>query len=73
MGRTASVAQRVVPRLEDLAVVGPFERRRVVGVASGAGKAQAILGALRGKHVNTLVIDEAAARGVLELYEADPS
>ena len=47
--------------------------RRVVGVASGASKAQAILGALRGKHVNTLVIDEAAARGVLELHEANPS
>jgi len=47
--------------------------RRVVGVASGAGKAQAILGALRGKHVNTLVIDESAARGVLALHEADPS
>jgi DNA-binding transcriptional regulator LsrR (DeoR family) len=41
--------------------------RRVVGIAGGAEKAEAILGALRGRYVNVLVTDEAAARRVLEL------
>jgi len=43
--------------------------RRVVGVAGGAEKAEAILGALRGHFVNVLVTDEAAARRVLELHK----
>jgi deoxyribonucleoside regulator len=41
--------------------------RRVIGVAGGASKAEAILGALRGRHIHVLVTDEAAARRVLEL------
>jgi deoxyribonucleoside regulator len=40
---------------------------RVIGVAGGASKAEAILGALRGRYVHVLVTDEAAARRVLEL------
>lgn len=41
--------------------------RRVVGIAGGVPKAEAILGALRGRHVNVLITDEPAARRVLEL------
>ncbi len=53
-------------------VVGiPLEQlhktRRVVGVAGGASKVEAILGALRGRHVDVIVTDETTARGVLEL------
>lgn len=40
-----------------------------LGVAGGEGKADAILGALRGKYVNVLVIDSNAAKKVLELAE----
>ena len=40
-----------------------------LGVAGGQEKAQAILGALRGKFVNTLVTDEAAAAEVLRLTQ----
>ena len=43
--------------------------RRVIGVAGGAAKADAILGALRGRHVNVLVTDEPAAKRVLELAQ----
>jgi deoxyribonucleoside regulator len=39
---------------------------QVIGVAGGEAKAEAILGALRGGHVNVLVTDDAAARKVLE-------
>ena len=39
----------------------------VIGVAGGEGKAEAIVGALRGYHINTLVTDEATALRVLEL------
>jgi deoxyribonucleoside regulator len=38
----------------------------VVGVAAGALKAEAILGAVRGGFINALVTDEAAALGILE-------
>ena len=38
-----------------------------LGVAGGEGKADAILGALRSKYVNVLVIDNTTARKVLEL------
>ena len=41
--------------------------RRVVGIAGGIAKAEAILGALRGRHINVLVTDEPAAQRVLEL------
>lgn len=42
-------------------------RPRVVAVAGGEEKAEAILGAIRGGYVKTLITDEAAARGVLDL------
>ena len=53
-------------------VVGiPLEQlrktRRVIGLAGGVAKAEAILGALRGRYINVLVTDESAARRVLEL------
>jgi len=38
-----------------------------LGVAGGEGKADAILGALRSKYVNVLVIDSTTARTVLEM------
>ncbi len=41
-----------------------------LGVAGGEGKADAILGALRGKYVNVLVIDSNAAKKVLQLAES---
>lgn len=41
--------------------------RRVIGVAGGVAKAEAILGALRGRYINVLVTDEPAARRALEL------
>ena len=44
--------------------------RRVIGIAGGVNKAEAILGALRGRYVNSLVTDEVTARRVLELEEA---
>lgn len=37
----------------------------VVGVAGGAQKGEAILGALRGRFINTLITDEAAARQIM--------
>ena len=40
--------------------------RRVVAVAGGQSKALAILGALRGGYLNTLITDERAARTILE-------
>lgn len=40
---------------------------QVIGVAGGEAKAEAILGALRGGHVNVLVTDDAAARKVLAM------
>jgi len=44
--------------------------RQVIGVAGGRGKAQAILGALRGGYLNVLVTDDTAAREVLTLDAA---
>jgi DNA-binding transcriptional regulator LsrR (DeoR family) len=41
-----------------------------LGVAGGEGKADAILGALRSKYVNVLVIDSTTARKVLELAKS---
>ncbi len=41
-----------------------------LGVAGGEGKADAILGALRSKYVNVLVIDNMTARKVLELAKS---
>ncbi|NPV80342.1 MAG: sugar-binding transcriptional regulator [Firmicutes bacterium] len=48
--------------LEDLRAIA-----KRIGVAGGRGKAAAILGALRGRHINVLVTDEIAAREVLAL------
>jgi deoxyribonucleoside regulator len=42
-----------------------------LGVAGGEGKADAILGALRSKYVNMLVIDSLTARKVLELAKSN--
>ena len=42
-----------------------------LGVAGGQGKADAILGALRSKYVNLLVIDSLTARKVLELAKSN--
>ena len=41
---------------------------RVVGVAGGAHKVEAILGALRGKLVNVLITDQVTARRLLEPF-----
>lgn len=43
---------------------------RVIGVACGASKGAAILGAIRGGYLDTIVTDAAAAREVLRLHEA---
>ena len=40
---------------------------QVIGVAGGEAKAEAILGALRGGHVNVLITDDVTARKVLAL------
>lgn len=45
----------------------------VIAVAGGEAKAEAILGALRGRYLNVLVTDDAAARRVLALEEQYPS
>jgi DNA-binding transcriptional regulator LsrR (DeoR family) len=42
---------------------------QVIGVAGGEAKAEAILGALRGGHINVLVTDDGAAGKVLTLEE----
>jgi len=42
---------------------------QVVGVAGGEAKAAAILGALRGGHVNVLVTDDAAAGRILRMVD----
>ncbi|HWR28351.1 MAG TPA: sugar-binding transcriptional regulator [Negativicutes bacterium] len=38
----------------------------VIGIACGTEKSRAILGALRGKHINTLITDDITARTLLE-------
>lgn len=48
--------------LEDLSA-----KEYTIGVASGEEKAEAIIGALRGKYINTLFIDEVSAQKCLEL------
>ena len=40
-----------------------------IGCVAGAGKVQAIVGALTGRYLNALVTDEQTAHGVLELME----
>jgi DNA-binding transcriptional regulator LsrR (DeoR family) len=57
------ISQRVIGvSLDDLHRI-----RYVIGVAGGEAKAQAILGALRGKHINYLVTDSKAAAEILRL------
>jgi DNA-binding transcriptional regulator LsrR (DeoR family) len=41
----------------------------VIGVAATEQKILPILGALRGSYLKTIITDEVAARGVLDLYE----
>ena len=43
----------------------------VIGVAATAAKALPLYGALRGGYLHTLVTDEAAAQGVLQLFDRD--
>jgi len=45
------------------------QARRVIGVAGGPHKVEAIFGALNGRYLRVLVTDETAARGVLELAQ----
>jgi DNA-binding transcriptional regulator LsrR (DeoR family) len=40
-----------------------------IGVAASAAKALPIYGALRGGYLHALITDEAAARGVLEIFD----
>ena len=58
-------AERVVGlSLQELERI-PF----VIGVAATAAKALSLYGALRGGYLHTLITDEAAAQGVLQLFE----
>jgi DNA-binding transcriptional regulator LsrR (DeoR family) len=59
--RTAFSRRVVSLGLSDLRSV-----KRKVGVVAGADRANAILAAIRGRLVNTLVMDEGAARGLLD-------
>jgi DNA-binding transcriptional regulator LsrR (DeoR family) len=43
----------------------------IIGVAATASKALPIYGALRGGHLRSLVTDEAAAQGILQVFESD--
>jgi deoxyribonucleoside regulator len=74
LGRQIDVRGNLCPVALNDRVVGldPAELKRiplVVGVAAGAPKAEAILGAVRGKYINALVTDEAAGLGILRLLE----
>jgi DNA-binding transcriptional regulator LsrR (DeoR family) len=64
-------AEEYARRVVGLSLEELREIPMVVGVAATATKAVPIYGALRGGYLNTLVTDEAAARGVLELFESD--
>ena len=60
-------AERLVGlTLEELERV-PF----IIGVAATAAKALPLYGALRGRYLHSLITDEAAARGIIELFERD--
>lgn len=60
-------------RIVGIELEGLHDIKQVIGVAGGATKAEAILGALLGGHVNVLVTDDAAARKVLALDQAAKS
>ena len=50
------------------------ELRRIpltIGVAATAAKALPLFGALRGNYLHALITDEAAARGILDLFDRD--
>lgn len=78
LGQQLDVAGRLcaVPLNERIVGLHPEKLKKiplVVGVAAGALKAEAILGAVRGGYINALVTDEAAGQGILErLREASP-
>ncbi len=57
----SEIDQRIIG--VDLEVISNLER--VVGVAGGTQKYDAILGAVRGKYINALVTDEATARRLI--------
>jgi DNA-binding transcriptional regulator LsrR (DeoR family) len=60
-------AERVVGlSLQELKRI-PF----VIGVAATAAKALPLYGALRGGYLHTLITDEAAAQGILDLFDRD--
>jgi len=60
-------AERVVGlSLQELEQI-PF----VIGVAATAAKALPLYGALRGGYLHTLITDEAAAQGILDLFDRD--
>ncbi len=56
-------------RVIGLALPALHQIEEVIGVAGGAPKANVILGALRGEHINTLFTDDAAAKQVLALAD----
>ncbi len=59
------------PELSDRVVgigLGQLRRiRRLIAIAGGPDKTEAILAALRGRYVNTLITDEATAQAILDL------
>ncbi len=65
--RARAYADRVVGlNLAELQQIPLF-----IGVAATSIKALPLYGALRGRYLDVLVTDEAAARGILELFEKD--
>ncbi len=62
--RCQADSRRISLTLEDLQRIP-----RVIGVAGGAGKLEAILGALRGGYVNILITDDMTAAMLLEKEE----
>lgn len=44
-----------------------------IGISASAMKAEAVIGAVRGKYINTLVIDEALANRMIEIVTAESS
>lgn len=43
----------------------------MIGVAATAAKALPLYGALRGSYLHTLISDEAAAQGILKLFDRE--
>jgi DNA-binding transcriptional regulator LsrR (DeoR family) len=65
--------QRIPSDLDDRVIGLNLEEihaiQQVIGIAGGAAKVQAILGALRGNLINVLVTDHETARQILEYPE----